>query len=122
MMMVQAYWLAVNSARHEMLDELARAEHQTARRHDFGNIIECALPADVGRLLPFVQLAHIHAVAGDVVRGAAETDDGEEGDGNGEEIGQAQGERHQPEGDARDHLREHHPKLLGLEQFEERAP
>ena len=104
------------------VDEVAREVHKAAGHHYFGDIVEGALPTDIFALLGIGKGSHIHAVAGYIVGGAAESHDGKESDGHREEVGQHQREGHEPESHSGDDLGGDHIKFSGLEQLEEGAP
>ena len=59
--------------------------HQAARGDQFRKVVERTLPADILRLILRREFRHVDAVGRDVVRGAAERNDGKDGDRNGEE-------------------------------------
>ena len=59
--------------------------HQAARGDQFRKVVERPLPADILRLILRREFRHVDAVGRDVVRGAAERNDGKDGDRNGEE-------------------------------------
>ena len=69
----------------ETLVKPPRKPHQTARGDKFRKVIERSLPANVFRLILRREFRHVDAVGRDVVRGAAERNDGKDGDRNGEE-------------------------------------
>ena len=69
----------------ETLVKPPRKPHQTARGDKFRKVVESPLPADILRLILRREFRHVDAVGRDVVRGAAERNDGKDGDRNGEE-------------------------------------
>ena len=105
-----------------VLNQVTSHIYQTACCHNFGNIVEGALPSNISRLLFLVQFAHVNAIAGNVVGGTAKSDDSQKRNGNDKEIGQAQRECHSAKGNTRHELRCHYPKLLRAEEFKERTP
>ena len=62
-----------------------REPQQTARVDQLRKVVERTLPADILRLILRREFRHVDAVGRDVVRGAAERNDGKDGDRNGEE-------------------------------------
>ena len=66
-------------------DERNTDLNRTARGDQFRKVVERTLPADILRLILRREFRHVDAVGRDVVRGAAERNDGKDGDRNGEE-------------------------------------
>lgn len=116
----------LGSTQHTSFDihfnKIAGQIHQPSRRQNLGYVIECTLPSDKLGLFFIGQFTHVHAVAGNIVSGPTEGNNGQQSNGYAEEMRKVQRKSYQPEGDSRNQLGRNNKEFLRAEQFQEGTP
>ncbi len=106
----------------EHVDKVTRQVDQAAGCRQFGDVVECTLPADIFRLLGRRQLTHIHPVAGNIVGCATECHNRQEDYRHQEKMFHSQRQCHKTESHTGYNLCGNNIEFFGFKQFQKRAP